>query len=259
MTFSCAGPHRMPILTSRPRAHGAAPSSRVNLRRSPHMAKKTVVGMAVFAVAAFALSGCAASGADDASNSIDGEVKGEITLLTNRTDRVDDGAFAEYAKAFQEKYPEVTVKFQGIDDYDNGIKTRLNGNSYGDVLAIPAQVKPSQFDQFFEPLGSTSDFEGTYRWTQKATFDGTQYGIPMAGSANGILYNKKVFADAGVTEVPKSEDEWLDALQKIKDNTDAIPLYTNYKDGWPLGQYNGSLGAITNDDLAQVTMAEDKA
>ena len=46
--------------------------------------------------------------------------------------------------------------------------------------------------------------------------------------------NKKVFEQAGVTELPKTPDEFLDALQKIRDNTDAIPLYTNFAAGGTL-------------------------
>jgi ABC-type glycerol-3-phosphate transport system substrate-binding protein len=223
------------------------------------MAKKAVVGVAVFAAAAIALSACSGGGANDPNNTIDGEPKGTIKVLTNRTDLVSDGTFDEYAKAFNEQYPDVTVEFEGVNDYENSIKTRLNGTSYGDVLAIPAAVKPSQFEQFFEPLGDTADFAEKYRYTPKHSYDGVQYGIASGGNANGIVYNKKVFEEAGVTELPTSEAEWLDALQKIKDNTDAIPLYTNYKDGWPLSQGMGSLGAITNDVDAAINMAENPA
>ncbi|MEX1029734.1 MAG: extracellular solute-binding protein [Paenibacillaceae bacterium] len=49
-----------------------------------------------------------------------------------------------------------------------------------------------------------------------------------------------------MTELPKSTDEFLADLQKIKDNTDAIPLYTNYAAGWPLG-WDGNITAIAGD------------
>ena len=43
------------------------------------------------------------------------------------------------------------------------------------------------------------------------------YGIPSTGNAQGIVYNKKVFEAAGITTLPKTPDEFLDDLQKIKD------------------------------------------
>lgn len=217
------------------------------------MAKKALTAAAALAVAAVALSGCSSSGG---SNGTDGPAKGTITVLTNRTDLVSDGTFDKYAAEFKKSYPDVTVKFEGVNDYENSIKTRLNGSKYGDVLAIPAAVKPSQYKQFFEPLGKTSDYSSTFRYTAKSSFDGTQYGLSTGGNANGIVYNKKVWEKAGITTLPKTEDEWLADLKLIKDKTGAIPLYTNYKDGWPLSQGMGSLGAITNDPDAALHMAE---
>jgi len=218
------------------------------------MAKKALTAAAALAVTAIALSGCSSSAGAD--NTIDGKPKGTITVLTQRTDLVSDGTFDKYATEFRKTYPDVTVKFEGVNDYENAIKTRLNGSKYGDVLAIPAAVKPSQLGQFFEPLGKTADYSGKYRYTAQASYNGTQYGIVSGGNANGIVYNKKVWEKAGITTLPQSEDEWLADLKLIKSKTDAIPLYTNYKDGWPLSQGMGSLGAITNDPDAAIHMAE---
>jgi len=218
------------------------------------MAKKALIATAAFAIAAVALSGCSSSGGSD--KGIAGKPKGEITVLTQRTDLVSDGTFKKYAAEFNKTYPDVTVKFEGVNDYENAIKTRLNGTKYGDVLAIPAAVKPSQLGQFFEPLGKTADYGGKYRYTAQASYNGTQFGIVSGGNANGVVYNKKVWEKAGITALPKSESEWLADLKLIKEKTDAIPLYTNYKDGWPLSQGMGSLGAITNDPDAAIHMAE---
>ena len=64
----------------------------------------------------------------------------------------------------------------------------------------------------------------------------------------GVVYNKAVFEEAGVTEVPTTPDEFLDALQKIKDNTDAIPLYTNFAAGWTMSAWDAYIdGCATGD------------
>ncbi|MFC8681176.1 ABC transporter substrate-binding protein [Microbacterium ureisolvens] len=222
------------------------------------MAKKAFAGIALLATAAVAISGCAGGGASDADNTIDGEVKGDIKVVTWRTDLVEDGTFDKYAEAFNEEYPDVNVTFEGITDYAGEMLTRMSTTNYGDVIGIPA-IKPDQYEQFLEPLGDTAEFEDTYRFLPAASYDGTQYGIAWGGNANGVVYNKKIFEEAGVTELPTTEGEWLEALQKVKDNTDAIPLYTNYKDGWPLTQSFGNLGVVTDDPDAPITMAEDTA
>jgi ABC-type glycerol-3-phosphate transport system substrate-binding protein len=223
------------------------------------MAKKAITGIALLAAAAVAITGCAGGGgATSAENTIDGEVSGDIKVVTWRTDLVEDGTFEKYAEEFNKEYPDVNVTFEGITDYAGEMQTRMSTTNYGDVIGIPA-IQPAQFEQFLEPLGDTASFEDTYRFLPAASFDGTQYGIAFGGNANGVLYNKRVFEEAGITELPTNEDEWLDALQMIKDNTDAIPLYTNYKDGWPLTQGFGNLGVVTNDPDAPITMAEDPA
>ncbi|MGC5169109.1 ABC transporter substrate-binding protein [Microbacterium sp. DT81.1] len=224
------------------------------------MARKSSATVALLGVSALALASCAGGGAGggDADNTIDGDVAGDIKVVTWRTDLVEDGTFDKYAAAFNEEYPGVNVTFEGITDYAGEMQTRMSTTNYGDVIGIPA-IQPAQYEQFLEPLGDTADFEDTYRFLPAASFDDTQYGIAFGGNSNGVVYNKRIFEEAGVTDVPTTEAEWLDALQLIKDNTDAIPLYTNYKDGWPLTQSFGNLGAITNDPDAPVTMAEDTA
>ena len=223
------------------------------------MAKKTLGALALLTVTGIALVGCAGGGgSSDADNTIDGEVKGDVTFLTWRTDLEQDGTFDKYVAEFEKKYPDVTVKVDALSDYPAQMQTRMSTTNYGDVFGIPT-IQPDQYEQFLEPLGKTADFEDTYRFLPSSSFEGTQYGVAWGGNANGVVYNKRIFDEAGVTELPTTEEEWLDALQKVKDNTDAIPLYTNYKDGWPLSQSFGNLGGVTNDPDAPVTLAEDPA
>ena len=62
----------------------------------------------------------------------------------------------------------------------------------------------------------------------------TVYGIPSSAYVNGILYNKEVFDKAGISETPKTIDDFLDDLRMIRQRTDAIPFYTNYSSLWTL-------------------------
>ncbi|TQK18838.1 carbohydrate ABC transporter substrate-binding protein (CUT1 family) [Microbacterium sp. SLBN-154] len=224
------------------------------------MRRKTIAIASLGVVSALALAGCAGgAGADDPDNTIDGEVQGEVTFVTWRTDLVQDGTFEAYAEQFTEMYPDASVTFEGITDYEGEMRTRLSTESYGDVLGIPNSVQPDQFADYFEPLGQTDDLEGTYRFLAPKSFDGVQYGLALGGNANGLVYNTAVFEEAGVTEVPKTEEEFLAALQAIEENTDAIPMYTNYKDGWPLSQWTSNIGAPSGDADAMNAMTTEDA
>ncbi|WP_435924799.1 ABC transporter substrate-binding protein [Paenibacillus sp. DYY-L-2] len=172
-----------------------------------------------------------------------GEVSGEITVLTQRTDIVDT-VFKDYAAKFNEKYPKVKVNFQALSDYEGQITVRMNSNDYGDVLLLPTSIPLKDTPEFFEPLGDLAELGKEYIGLEERAVDGKAYGIPTAVNFSGILYNKKVFADAGVTTAPKTPAEFMDALKKIKEKGDAVPLYTNYADSWPLTQWESVLTTV---------------
>lgn len=185
-----------------------------------------------------------ASGTNNAATEqTGGEVSGEITVLTQRTDIVDT-VFKDYAAKFNEKYPNVKVNFQALSDYEGQITVRMNSNDYGDVLLLPTSIPLKDTPEFFEPLGDLAELSKEYIGLEERAVDGKAYGIPTAVNFSGILYNKKVFADAGVTTAPKTPAEFMDALKKIKEKGDAVPLYTNYADSWPLTQWESVLTTV---------------
>ena len=215
------------------------------------MAKKLIMGVAALAATAL-LAGCSGSAPAD-----DGKVAGEITVLTNRTDIVDT-VFTDYAAEFEKAYPGTSVKFEAIADYESDVSTRLSSGSYGDVLLIPNTVTKAQLPQFFEPLGTIDELGETYRFVTEMAYEDNAYGVAVTGNAQGIVYNKNVWEAAGITELPTTPDEFLAALELVKDKTDATPYYTNYNDGWPLSQWEGNRAA-TGDADASNTLVESDA
>jgi len=217
------------------------------------MAKKLIAGVAVIA-ATVLLAGCS-SGASTSTDAA--AITGEITVLTNRTDIVDT-TFKDYAAEFTKAYPGTSVKFEAIAKYETDVATRLSSGDYGDVLLIPNTVTKAQLPQFFEPLGTVDELSKTYRFTAEQAYDGKAYGVAQTGNAQGIVYNKKVWAAAGITTLPKTPDEFLTDLKAIKAKTAATPYYTNYKDGWPLSQWDGNR-AITGDADESVKLIRNDA
>jgi raffinose/stachyose/melibiose transport system substrate-binding protein len=183
---------------------------------------------------------------------------GEITVLTQRTDLVDN-VFQDYKKRFEAKYPKVKVKFEAITDYEGEVRIRMNTKDYGDVLLIPNSVSADQLPTFFEPLGTVAEMGKKYRFVTEQAYQGKDYGVAITGNAQGLVYNKKVWAKAGITTPPTTPEAFLADLKAIKTKTDAIPLYTNYKDGWPLTQWEGARGGISADPDAVNKLAHNTA
>ena len=219
--------------------------------------RKAMVGLVAVAATALLLTSC--SGTDGGQT--DDKVDGEITFLTNRTDLEQDGTFDRYIEEFTTENPDVTVKIEAITNYEDDVRTRMSTpNGYGDVLLIPDAVGVDQFLDFFEKLGTVEELEDDYRFISDRALDGDVYALAVGGNTFGVLYNKAVFEEAGITDLPTTPEDFLAALQSIKDNTDATPYYTNYKDGWPLGgQWTDNWAGIGGNGDVENEIAEEPA
>jgi hypothetical protein len=78
----------------------------------------------------------------------------------------------------------------------------MNTDEYGDVLLIPNSETPDQLPNFFEPLGTVDEMTQKYRFITEKAYQGTAYGLALGGNASGFVYNKKVWAEAGITDPP---------------------------------------------------------
>ena len=199
-----------------------------------------VLGMASFATA------------EDELPTFDQIVLGENTDLTakihfayHRTDIPEK--LNGYVEEFRKIYPNVEIEYELVTDYAENALMRV-GNTDWTIMGIPT-VQKDELSKYFVPLGSLETLSTQYNFMSAWSFDGVCYGIPSTGNANGILYNKRIFAEAGVTELPKTPDEFIAALKAVKEKTDAIPLYTNYAAGWTMGAWDAYIGvAATGKD-----------
>lgn len=173
------------------------------------------------------------------------DIKADIKLITHRTD-LTDNVFQDYEKQFQELYPNVSIEFEGITNYADDITTRLTTSDWGDICMIPDSVDKSELENYFVPYGDLETLSKEYIMLDNKSFGGITYGIPSVGNAQGVVYNKKVFEEAGVSELPKTPEDFLTALQQIKDKTDAIPLYSNFSAQWTMGAWDAYIGGSSN-------------
>lgn len=176
------------------------------------------------------------------------DVKADLKFLTHKTDVIDT-TFKDYIAEFQKLYPNINIEYEGITDYANDITTRLSTGDWGDICMIPTTVDKDDLGTYFVKLGDQSKLGETYvsDWLNNFTYQGTVYGVPSMVNAQGIVYNKRVFEEAGVTEVPKTPEDFLAALKKIKDNKKATPLYTNFAADWTMNAWDAYLSASTGD------------
>lgn len=177
----------------------------------------------------------------------DSELSGTIKFIHHRTDRQEDGTMDKLAAEFNKIHPDVKIEFQAITDYATEIQTMMTSDNYGDVIMTPQSVKQEELADFFVPLGDKSDMSEKYYWVDGFELDGKIYALGHGGTASGILYNKDVWKNAGITDLPESPAEFIDCLKKIADKGEAIPYYTNYKDSWTISQWQSLVVSASGD------------
>ena len=175
------------------------------------------------------------------------DIKTTIKFIHHKTDREADGTIAKFIEEFNKVYPDIKVETEGITDYAEDSLLRLNGKDWGEVMFIPA-IDKANLPDYFEPWGTVSEMDKYINFADNQSKDDLCYGIGYMANAQGVLYNKKVFADAGVTSIPKTPDEFIAALKAVKEKTSAIPLYTNFAAGWTMGAWDAYLGSVASGD-----------
>jgi multiple sugar transport system substrate-binding protein len=123
------------------------------------------------------------------------------------------------ADDFHAANPDITVKVQTINwnDFDTKVQTMVQNRQYpditeGDYFSNYAQegLLYKASDVFTDPDNLMPVFKTL------GSYNGTQYGLPFTTSARALFYNKKIFADDGITTPPATWDEVAADAAKIE-------------------------------------------
>lgn len=172
----------------------------------------------------------------------EGKIGGTLTVVTSRPDAAE--LFEEIEEGFKRKYPEVEdIIWESSSDYDADIMKRMNTKDYGDVLFVPFSMAgtPSEYENYFYPLGKVEDLEKKYLDVTEAVYNDTVYGLPVSINILGFVYNEDVLKKAGVESMPTSTDALLETCDQIESKTGATCFYTNYNTS--LGVWAGALSS----------------
>ncbi|WP_052421339.1 ABC transporter substrate-binding protein [Paenibacillus sp. FSL R7-0273] len=176
--------------------------------------------------------------ATPATDNEQASLSGNILMLTNRIDLIENGTMQGYADQFRKKYPEAAVEFEGLSNYATDIMVRLSTKDAGDVLLLPVNLPAKELSYFFEPL--SEEMSADERFKSFTAFDGKRYGLSTGTTTSGIIYNKKAFQQAGIAEIPQTLDDFYAVCAKLK-QAGIIPLYMNYGAVWPLREWGNNM------------------
>jgi raffinose/stachyose/melibiose transport system substrate-binding protein len=162
------------------------------------------------------------------------------TTLKIESWRSDDLAIWEkkIIPVFEKSHPDIKVEFAPTapTEYNAAVRSRLKGSTAGDLITCrPFDESLKLFkDGHLASLNGLSGLKnfGSVAKAAWITDDGkTVFCVPMASVIHGFIYNKDAFSKLGLKE-PKTEAEFLAALQKIKDDGSYTPLALGTHDLW---------------------------
>jgi raffinose/stachyose/melibiose transport system substrate-binding protein len=150
----------------------------------------------------------------------------------------------EVARKFEAQRPGTKVEMQFLENeaYKAKLPTILQSKDKPHILyswaggVLKAQIEAGVLDEITAAVGSYKDRLSTGA-VAAFTIDGKLYGLPHNVSQVGFLYNKELFAKAGVDGAAiKSWDDLLGAVKKLK-GAGVTPIAVGGGDKWPLHFY----------------------
>lgn len=236
------------------------------------MKKRTVLLAAACTAGALTLTAC---GSGDGGGSADGTTTLKL-VAADYGDKASNSStlyWEDLAERFEAANPKIEVDVQVVNwnDIDAQVKTMIQSGNMPDLLQTGGYADKVADDLLYkaeEVLSPATRDNFVDSFAKAGEVDGVQYGIPFVSSARALFYNKKIFADAGVTEPPKSWDDIAEAAERIKEKSPgvipyALPLGPEEAQGetliWELGNgggYTDAEGEYTLDSDANIETFE---
>ena len=220
--------------------------------------KKHIAVVALAAAAAISLAGCAGSPGSSSNAHVD------LTFWHGYTE-ADGKVLDKIVKDFNASQSKVTITTQTktwavIDDT---MLPALSAKKGPDIVAMTSDRLPVYAEK--KALVDLSDFyakdsSNTGKLKEQAvameTVDGKEYGVPSGFVPLSVIYDKKLFADAGISSFPTTWDEWVADAKKLTKDTNGdgtpeqyglvLPDHQTVGNGiWP-SLFAGNGGSITN-------------
>lgn len=188
--------------------------------------KKKLLSIFTAVVLTVSMAACGkGSGADnvdkDKSKSVGEEVTLSVMVTTRPTTDAKDFYLDWLPELVKEKYPNINIEVEQLptDQYKQTVRLKFASGQGPDIFTwwpgLQAQdlveagyVRDMSDFSLLEKFNS--DIASSYE------FDGKTYAIPLGSSFLTTWYNKDMFEDAGITELPENWDEFLDCCEKLK-------------------------------------------
>ncbi|MEE4595193.1 extracellular solute-binding protein [Streptomyces sp. DSM 41524] len=190
--------------------------------------KRGLIAATGVAAMLVSVAACGSDGDDDKAGA-DG-FKGQTLTVWAMDGSSPDGWTKDVKAAFEKKTgAKLKLEIQQWNGIQQKVTTALSESNPPDVLEIGNTQTPSyaqtgglaELDDLKKSIGA----DWSESINKSAVYDGKQYAAPWYAANRVVLYNKKIWAEAGIKDTPKTRTEFFQDLDAIKKKTDAEPIY----------------------------------
>ena len=179
--------------------------------------------------------------------------KKDVTFVMWNGNNADD--YQKATNYFNESQDEVNLTFEmQTGDYNTYLGAKTAANDLPDMFVVTPYSQVEQFAKNGKivDLSDQPFVDKIYSNTKNSiTYEGKIYAYPLAQDFMGMFYNVEYFEKAGITEVPKTIDEFEEVCEKLQ-AAGYTPIAATYKDTEALNHvFSCLLGAAVNDDSTE--------
>ncbi|OKP98888.1 ABC transporter substrate-binding protein [Paenibacillus sp. P46E] len=174
-----------------------------------------------------------------ASNGSAGNKSGEVKtvkIFQFKTEIVE--GLNELKVEFEKEHPNIKLDIQTVGggaDYAAALKTKFASGDAPDIFSNGGYAEMALWADKLEDLSDQPWVKDLIPLAaEPMTKDGKTYGMPMNLEGIGYVYNKDLFAKAGITETPKTISELEQDAKKLQ-AINVIPFGNAYQEWWLLG------------------------
>jgi len=159
--------------------------------------------------------------------------------------------FNQVVAEFEKENPGIKIEMDSVvnDAYKEKIRVLISSNDVPDVFITWSDsfaynlVKSGRVKSLNDLLARDKAFAGSFIQSQVKpfTFDGVTYGMPLTIDGKVFVYNKDIFAKAGISKLPSTYDELISTLDTLKTKGYNVPLLEGLSDAWAISHYLGTM------------------
>jgi multiple sugar transport system substrate-binding protein len=228
-----------------------------------HKLTGRVAGAIALATAtALALTGC---GGSSSSGSGSDTLKLVVADYGTGPDNASSKFWQGIVDDFEKANPDIKVKVTSIPwtNFDQQVQTMVQNKQFPDITEGDYFSNYAQDGLLYKASDVLSKPDNLLpAFKDQGSYNGEQYGMPWTTSSRTLFYNKKIFADAGISAAPKTWADLQADAAKIKAKGETgfgLPLGAEEAQAesllWLLGAGGGyqTDGKYTIDSAANVT------